>query len=154
MFKSRVYQQRRSKLVADNLEFESDSIASQRQMPQDGKRAYNGYQKINNSQQQLNQDQQVQNPESLSRLVNESKYMSNQTDGILGVIFIVAAGIIFSLSLYSFWISKFFMPYTGNKVLDWIKDDEYYCFLIPATLVNALIMTYFNWLAMKYFRQG
>ena len=84
----------------------------------------------------------------------QSRYVSNNTDGILGFMFILTAFIIFSFSLYAFVISKFFMPYTGNKILDWIKDDEYYCCLIPATIINTLIFTYFNWVAMKYFRQG
>eukprot|EP00347_Sterkiella_histriomuscorum_P008243 403345834 len=98
--------------------------------------------------------QNTQGHESLSKLVKQSKYMSNQTDGVLGIIFLLAAGIIFSSTLYAFIISKYFMPYTGNKILDWIKDDEYYCCLIPATICSAAIFTYLNWLAMKYFRQS
>lgn len=80
--------------------------------------------------------------------------MSNSTDKILGTLLIFLAAIIFSSSLYAFIISKFFMPYTGNKILDWIKDDEYYCCLLPATIASALVFTYFNWLAMKYFRHS
>lgn len=78
--------------------------------------------------------------------------MSNQTDGVLGILFILSGGLLWSSFLYALVISKYFMPYTGNKILDAIKDDEYYCCLIPITIVSAVIFSYFNWLSMKYFR--
>ncbi len=62
--------------------------------------------------------------------------------------------LIFTFSLYSFIISKYFMGYTGNKILDWIKDDEYYCCLLPATYFSTFVFVYANWEAMKYFRHS
>ncbi len=73
---------------------------------------------------------------------------------MLGVLFIIAAATIFTFSLYAFIISKFLMPYTGNRILDWIKDDEYYCCLLPSTAISTMIFMYINWVAMKYFRHS
>ena len=93
-------------------------------------------------------------PESLIKLVKQTKYESNATDGVLGILFIVAAMVIFTFSLYAFIISKLFMPYIGNRILDWIKDDEYYCCLIPSTAISTFMFMYLNWVAMKYFRHS
>lgn len=93
-------------------------------------------------------------PESLKELAKHSRYKSIATDKVLGVLFIITALVIFTFSLYAFIISKFFMPYTGNQILDWIKDDEYYCCLIPSTIVTTLLFMYVNWVAMKYFRHS
>ena len=46
------------------------------------------------------------------------------------------------------------MGYTGNFILDWIKDDDYYCYLVPATYVTTAFFMYANWTAMKYFRHS
>ncbi|CAG8626020.1 19755_t:CDS:2 [Rhizophagus irregularis] len=43
---------------------------------------------------------------------------------------------------------------TGNKTLDWIKKDEYYCLLVPLTLPVTIYAVFFNWLGMKFFRHN
>ena len=102
----------------------------------------------------LSEKASVKNKVSLQKLVRQTKYESNATDGILGYALIITAVLIFTYSLYAFIISKLFMPYTGNKILDWIKDDEYYCCLIPCTMLSTVIFMYFNWVSMKYFRHS
>jgi hypothetical protein len=82
-----------------------------------------------------------------------AKYESNATDEILGVFLIILSAVIFMVCFYAFIISKL-MPYTGHKILDWIKDDEYYCCLIPSLLITTSLMMYINWAAMKYFRHS
>ena len=51
-------------------------------------------------------------------------------------------------------ISKIFMPYTGNAILDWVKDDEHYIFLVPSMVVTVIIFAYWNWVSMKFFRHN
>ena len=96
----------------------------------------------------------AQGHESLHKLVKQRQYESNAIDGILGVFLIIAGMLIFIVSAYSLIISKFLMPHTGNMILDWIKDDEYYCCLVPATLASTPLFMYANWVAMKYFRHS
>ncbi len=67
---------------------------------------------------------------------------------------IILGAITFIFSLYAFVLSKVVMPFTGNKILDWVKRDEYYICLMPSLLVTGTIFVYFNWLSMKYFRHG
>lgn len=83
-----------------------------------------------------------------------SKYQSNETDGILGIALILIGALLFIWMAYAYFISKYFMPYTGHKLLDWIKDDDYYCCLVPSTLVVFFLFTYINWISMKYFRHS
>ena len=40
------------------------------------------------------------------------------------------------------------------KVLDWIAEDQYYCYLVPATLPGALYIVVWNWASMKFFRHN
>jgi len=55
--------------------------------------------------------------------------------------------------MYAMVVSKF-MPETGNKLLDWIRDDDYYCILIPSTLVATVYTVTANWLGLKIFRHN
>ena len=55
--------------------------------------------------------------------------------------------------IYAGLISKL-LPYSGNEVLDVVKDDVYFCYLIPLILLPTLIMIYLNWLSFEHFRQN
>ena len=76
-----------------------------------------------------------------------------QMTEICGYITLLAAFLLFSFSMYGMVVSKF-MPYTGNVVLDFFKDDYFYCLLFPALLPSTYIFMYLNWLSMKYFRHS
>ena len=68
---------------------------------------------------------------------------------------LVSIGISFWVfGLYSIVISKVFMPYTGHKLLDGIKDDYHYCAAVPAYCLLIWAFVYANWVAMKYFRHN
>ena len=41
-----------------------------------------------------------------------------------------------------------------NQILDWIAQDEYYCYLLPATLPVTVYMVLWNWMSMKFFRHN
>ena len=93
-------------------------------------------------------------PKLLEQCIKESQYESNEMDELMGYILITIGGLIFVSSTYSMIIAKIFMPYTGNKILDWIKDDEHYIFLIPSMVVTIMIFAYWNWVSMKFFRHN
>ncbi|GBB95250.1 hypothetical protein RclHR1_00250048 [Rhizophagus clarus] len=75
------------------------------------------------------------------------------TTALWGWFILFAAYFIFVFSVYAIVVSKF-VPETGNKTLDWIKKDEYYCLLIPLTLPVTIYAIFFNWLGMKFFRHN
>ena len=60
----------------------------------------------------------------------------------------------FVFEIYALIVSKLFMPYTGHVVIDWIKDDEYYCVLIPILIPVTVVFMYLNWLSMKFFKHA
>ena len=46
------------------------------------------------------------------------------------------------------------LPRTGISVLDAVRDDEYYCFLVPLTIVPTLVAIYLNWVGMMFFKHN
>ena len=93
-------------------------------------------------------------PKLLEQLIKEAKYGSNETDDIIGYLLILIGALIFVGSTYCMIIAKVFMPYTGNIILDKIKDDEHYIFLLPSMLLIILVFAYWNWVSMKLFRHN
>ncbi|GJJ76936.1 phosphatidylinositol N-acetylglucosaminyltransferase subunit Y [Entomortierella parvispora] len=59
----------------------------------------------------------------------------------------------FTISMYALVASNY-MPMTGNKTLDWIKQDSHYCMLVPVTIPVTVLAVLFNWLGMKLFRHN
>ncbi|KAI9209406.1 phosphatidylinositol N-acetylglucosaminyltransferase subunit Y [Polychytrium aggregatum] len=68
-----------------------------------------------------------------------------------GLLLAVATSVYFVSAIYSICISKW-LPYTGIWVLDWVKDDTYYCLLLPILGPVMVYFVFFNWLGMKFFR--
>ena len=60
---------------------------------------------------------------------------------------------IFILFIYAAFASKL-MPDTNIYILDFIKYDYYFCYLIPLMLLPTYIVVYINWLAMKFFKNN
>ena len=73
---------------------------------------------------------------------------------VIGWGLIVIGALIFIWSTYSMIISILLMPYTGIHILDWIKDDEHYVFLVPSLVVTVMVFAYWNWVSMKFFRHN
>ncbi|KAL1525510.1 hypothetical protein AB1Y20_020366 [Prymnesium parvum] len=57
-----------------------------------------------------------------------------------------------SLTLLVYWLlfSKL-LPRTGHHVLDWLRDDTYYCVLVPLTLPVAVVAAYLRWFTNQLF---
>jgi len=36
--------------------------------------------------------------------------------------------------------------------MDLVRDDEYFCLLLPLTLAPATVLGYLNWLAIEFYR--
>lgn len=63
-------------------------------------------------------------------------------------------GVVYVAAMYAVVVSKLVVPETGHYLLDWVRDDNYYCLLVPCTWVVTLLAVYLNWLGMKYFRHN
>ena len=71
---------------------------------------------------------------------------------ILGYAMIFSGFCFWVIGMYSCFVSKLFMPHCGHLILDWIKDDKYYCALVPAWTLFICCMMAVNWFSMKFFR--
>lgn len=78
---------------------------------------------------------------------------ANYYTNILGYLLLITTYFIFLISMYAIVVSKW-MPITGNKILDWIAQDTYYCYFIPMIIPVFLLTVIINWLGMKFFRQN
>jgi len=85
--------------------------------------------------------------------VREEAFQSENLTEIIGALVIALACTIFVTLFYAMIGSKC-LGSTGNYLLDFIKEDEYYCYLVPLLLPVTLITTYGNWVAMKFFRHS
>jgi hypothetical protein len=73
---------------------------------------------------------------------------------VWGWILIVGSFLIYASMMFWMIFSKF-MPDTGNAVIDWIKYDHYYCYVIVVALFPVLpVFIYSNWLSLKFFRHN
>jgi hypothetical protein len=70
-----------------------------------------------------------------------------------GRMLIFGAAVFFVVSVYCIVGSKL-LPYLGNPLLDFIKDDYYYSLLLPLLLPTLILALYLNWLSMKFYRHN
>lgn len=46
------------------------------------------------------------------------------------------------------------LPPTGVRLLDAVREDLYFCLLLPMMLPTTLIAVYANWVSMKFFKHA
>jgi hypothetical protein len=54
---------------------------------------------------------------------------------------------------YTAFISKL-LPDSGIDVVDFVKHDQYFCYLCPLSILPTYAIIYLNWLAMRHFEQN
>mmetsp|Transcript_13707 Transcript_13707/g.30223 ORF Transcript_13707/g.30223 Transcript_13707/m.30223 type:complete len:119 (-) Transcript_13707:1985-2341(-) len=70
--------------------------------------------------------------------------------GYLITAYFATLGVVFA---YTAFVSKL-LPDSGNFVVDFIKYDEYFCYLVPLSILPTYAIIYLNWLAMRHFEQN
>lgn len=40
----------------------------------------------------------------------------------------------------------------ATPLLDWVREDRYYCLLLPWTLPPTVVLIYLNWLGLEFYR--
>jgi phosphatidylinositol glycan anchor class Y biosynthesis protein len=70
-----------------------------------------------------------------------------------GFFIMFSSVILFFFFLYAVIISKL-LPYTGWSLLDMVKDDHYFCYLMPLIILPTYSVIYLNWLAISHFQQN
>ena len=46
------------------------------------------------------------------------------------------------------------VPGTGNWLIDWLREDQYYCLLVPLTVPVTLVASYLTWFTNKLFQHN
>jgi hypothetical protein len=54
---------------------------------------------------------------------------------------------------YAAFLSKL-LPPTGHVLLDSVRDDCFYCFLLPLSVLPTSLILYLNWLSMRIFESS
>ncbi|KAI9500916.1 phosphatidylinositol N-acetylglucosaminyltransferase subunit Y [Coemansia spiralis] len=72
---------------------------------------------------------------------------------VYGYALLALTAALFVLAMYALVVSKF-MPHTGVAFLDSVKDDRYFCLLMPMTGLSFVFAVFWNWLGMKFFRHN
>eukprot|EP00903_Cladosiphon_okamuranus_P006774 g6604.t2 len=70
-----------------------------------------------------------------------------------GCVLLVASGVFFVISLYAIVFSKL-MPPMGHPLLDAIREDSHYCYLVPLTIYPSCAALYMSWVSLKFFRHN
>ena len=68
-----------------------------------------------------------------------------------GLALLAASIVLTGVLLYAIVISKL-LPPTGISLLDSIRDDRYYCLLIPLSVLPTIAAVYSSWVSLKFFR--
>ncbi|KAJ2401956.1 hypothetical protein GGI23_001051 [Coemansia sp. RSA 2559] len=72
---------------------------------------------------------------------------------MFGYALLALTAVVFVASMYALVVSKF-MPYTGLAFVDAVKDDRYFCLLMPITGLSFVLVVFWNWIGMKFFRHN
>eukprot|EP00899_Mesostigma_viride_P003668 jgi/Mesvir1/13301/Mv08591-RA.1 len=78
---------------------------------------------------------------------------SPRKDFAWGLTLLFVSGIFLACVLYACVISKI-LPPTGWPVLDAIRDDWYYCFLVPLTAPVTVAAIILHWFCTKTFQHN
>eukprot|EP00752_Nemacystus_decipiens_P004603 g4202.t1 len=70
-----------------------------------------------------------------------------------GCVLLVGSGVFFVTSLYAIVFSKL-MPPMGHPLLDAIREDSHYCYLVPLTIYPSCAALYMSWVSLKFFRHN
>ena len=103
-----------------------------------------------------NMDQDVLRQEELFRtlrLRHLGKLHFGAYTQILGYVLLIVPVLFLCTFIYAVYLSKM-IPITGISMLDAIKEDHYFCYLIPLTVLPTTIVIYINWLAFSHFQQN
>ena len=70
-----------------------------------------------------------------------------------GLTLLVGSFVVFIVM--SFWMAlSNFVPHTGNWLIDWFREDQYYCLLLPLTLPVTLVVSYLKWFTSTLFQHN
>ena len=67
---------------------------------------------------------------------------------------LIAIIMLFFLGLTLFPLSLLLPKNTNNALISFLQEDDYYCYFGPLIIPLTVIVIYFNWVCMKFFRHS
>jgi len=101
-------------------------------------------------------DDSISSMEELFAVLGLRKFHKHPNDlvDVKKWIFLLIFVVLYFLGfVYCAFVSKL-LPETGHWLLDSIRNDYYYCYLVPLTVVPTFIVVYLNWLSMRFFENN
>ncbi|KAI8388106.1 phosphatidylinositol N-acetylglucosaminyltransferase subunit Y-domain-containing protein [Radiomyces spectabilis] len=87
------------------------------------------------------------------RLAGHTSETIPDTTYLWGYALLLMTFLMFMTTMYAL-VGSQYVPDTNNKILDWIKHDQYYCLLVPITAIVWIYFVVWNWMGMKFFRHN
>lgn len=78
-------------------------------------------------------------------------FVDNNVTQSIGFTLLIFSALLFIGVFYSILIAPFLGEST-HVLLDFIKNDIYYCCLVPLMIPTAFVFAYSNWVSIKFFR--
>jgi len=72
---------------------------------------------------------------------------------VLGWSLVIGAVLVWVTVVYMTLVSKA-LPATGNVVLDWMREDMYFCHLLPMLIPSLILFRYWGWFSMELFKSA
>lgn len=72
---------------------------------------------------------------------------------IVGWLLIIIGAVFFIATIFSIFLAPHLAP-TTHIIIEFLRVDDFYCFLVPLTLPITGLTIYSNWLSMKYLRHS
>ena len=73
---------------------------------------------------------------------------------LIGIQLVSGSVFLWGLLVYAIVISKS-LPHTANGFITTnIRNDHYYCYLLPLAIPSTILFIYLNWVGMKFFRNN
>ena len=98
------------------------------------------------------------NKAELFKRLNLRDFRNNEPQSRLSYEFPAYCVIAFtSLFLFIFIYASFisaFVPDSGISVIDFLKYDQYYIYLLPIMILPTYIVIYLNWMAIRMFEHN
>ncbi len=89
----------------------------------------------------------------LLKIRNNSKVTLHPNLSLYGYFMVFAFSILGFCFIYGAFISKL-LPDSQYSFINVIKDDYYFCYLLPLAILPTYLIIYFNWLAFTHFQQN
>jgi len=76
---------------------------------------------------------------------------SGRMQKLIGWALVLGSAMVWANVIFAVLIAKV-IPETGVELLDAVKHDRYYCYLVPLLLPTLVIFRYWSWLSMQFFQ--